>query len=269
MGGSGGMTTTPRSGGTARKVREVPVPDAPLLEHPVWAARYPWLIQGTTWRGATREPFDLGLFSGGSAPERVQRRWLELSRWAKCGVVIHARQEHGSTVRVHSESLAEAAPHLVESCDGHVTGESGVLLTVAVADCVPVSIVDPESRCVGAVHAGWRGAAAGVLEEGLRRVEAVGGRVDRMLVHMGPSICGSCYEVGPEVFQALGQGTPDAPAPIDLRAILAERAVDHGVTPANVTISEHCTRCTGSGLFSHRGGDRGRQVGVLGVRGSE
>lgn len=85
-------------------------------------------------------------------------------------------------------------------------------------------------------------------------------------MHLGPAICGSCYEVGPEVFGALGLPTPDGPTPLDLRAALAERAAAEGVPSTSITVSGHCTRCTDSGLFSHRGGDAGRQVGYLGLR---
>jgi hypothetical protein len=90
--------------------------------------------------------------------------------------------------------------------------------------------------------------------------------VSDLLVHLGPAICGKCYEVGPEVFTALGLPAPRAPRPVDLRGVLAARAAAEGVDPSRLTISAHCTRCTGSGLFSHRGGDLGRQVGYIGVR---
>jgi copper oxidase (laccase) domain-containing protein len=140
-----------------------------------------------------------------------------------------------------------------------------VLLAVTIADCVPVFVVDAGARAVCLLHAGWRGTAAGVLERGLERMTARGMGAD-VHVHLGPAICGSCYEVGPEVFAALGEPVPSRPTPIDLRGVLARRAVAAGVDPSRVTVSAHCTRCTGSELFSHRGGDRGRQVGYLGIR---
>jgi copper oxidase (laccase) domain-containing protein len=68
------------------------------------------------------------------------------------------------------------------------------------------------------------------------------------------------------VFEALHQPVPEAPTPIDLGAVLAARAVAAGVPADAVTISEHCTRCTHSGLFSHRAGDGERQVGYVGIR---
>jgi hypothetical protein len=86
-----------------------------------------------------------------------------------------------------------------------------------------------------------------------------------LLVHFGPSICGACYEVGPEVFSALGLDAPPGPAPLDLRGALAARAVAAGVRATNVSVSGLCTRCSRDGLFSHRGGDRARQVAYLGI----
>ncbi|HAC06481.1 MAG TPA: laccase, partial [Gemmatimonadetes bacterium] len=59
--------------------------------------------------------------------------------------------------------------------------------------------------------------------------ESVGSDPARIHLHLGPAICGDCYEVGSEVFEALEQPVPANPAPIDLRAVLAQRAVDAGV----------------------------------------
>ena len=134
------------------------------------------------------------------------------------------------------------------------------------ADCVPVFLLDARARAVGAVHAGWRGVAAGILERVVDVMAAAyGTSVTDLQLHLGPAICGSCYEVGPEVFEALGEPAPDAPTPIDVRAALARRAVGLGVAPEDVTVSSHCTRCTGSDLYSHRGGDAQRQVGFIGI----
>ena len=247
------------------EVRERLEPAVPALVHPTWAASFPWLIQGTTTRGAPGRELDLGLFSGGSPEAAVQRSWGRLLARTGVAAAVHARQLHEAEVRFHPE--ARPGLRVVEPCDGHATDRAGVLLTVSVADCVPVFAVAPRARAVAALHAGWRGAAAGVLEHGLGVLaERTGEGAEGLHVHLGPSICGSCYEVGPEVFEALGRPVPEAPRPIDLRGVLAARAAAAGVDPSRITVSTHCTRCTRSGLFSHRGGDRGRQVGYIGVR---
>lgn len=255
-------------------VREIAAPESPVLVHPGWAEDFPWLVQGTTTRGSGAEPFDLGIFSEGRPVDVVCRNWARLLASVGCTSAVHARQLHGAEVRVADVSTTsqpracpDEGPHLQEPCDGHLTRETGLLLAVATADCIPVFVVDPTQRVVGAVHAGWRGVAAGVLDRTLAALAAhFGSAPEALHVHLGPAICGQCYEVGPEVFEALDQRVPSTPTPIDLRSVLSERAVRLGVDPMRLTVSEHCTRCTGSELYSHRGGDRHRQVGFIGVR---
>ncbi len=268
------MDTTPLLPASVRRVREEPLRGLPVLVHGEWRHAFPWLLQGTTTRGAARRPFDLGLFSAGSARHEVLRNWEMLREATGARRVVHARQVHGAQVHVHTGAsvavlgdVGEEALSLSSDADGHVTLEPGLLLGVTTADCVPVFVVDPVRRAVAALHAGWRGVAAGVLERGLALLERdLGSRRSDLLVHLGPAICGRCYEVGAEVFDALGEAAPPRPTPIDVRAVLARRAVADGITPRHVTVSEHCTRCTGSALFSHRGGDAQRQVGYVGMR---
>jgi YfiH family protein len=157
--------------------------------------------------------------------------------------------------------------HIAAACDGHATAAAGVLLTVGLADCVGVSVVDPARRAVLLVHAGWRGLAAGILERGLDVLsERAASRPRDLHVHFGPAICGACYEVGPEVHAALGQPVPSGPSPIDLRAVLAKRAETSGVDRGRITVSGQCTRCGDSPFFSHRAGSFERQVAFLGIR---
>jgi polyphenol oxidase len=255
-----GSSTTP-----VARVREERVPGLPAVRHAGWARRFPWLVQGTTTRHASDGPpdFDLRLFGDDPPPPGVHDRWQALLDWAGCASVVHARQVHGAEVAEHQ--AAPAGLHVPPDCDGHATGAPGMLLAVSIADCVPVSVVDPERRRIALLHAGWRGAAAGILERGLADL-ARGSATERLLVHFGPSICGLCYEVGVEVFEALDRPPPPGPTPIDLKAVLVERAVAAGVAPDHVSVSERCTRCEPDTFFSHRGGDAGRQVAFLGVR---
>lgn len=247
-------------------VSEVPSAVPPALVHPAWREAFPWLVQGTTTRGSAENPFDLGLFSDASSPAAVLGHWEQLRTGVCVGRAVHAHQVHGATVRFHEGG--EPGLHLAEACDGHATTTAGVLLAVTTADCVPVFLVDPERRAVALLHAGWRGAAAGILEAGVDLLaRKVGSHPGDLHLHLGPSICGSCYEVGPEVFRALGLPDPGGPTPLDLRRALARRAAVRGIPSARISLSGHCTLCGAGDLFSHRGGDRGRQVGFLGIRG--
>ncbi|MDX1647862.1 MAG: polyphenol oxidase family protein [Longimicrobiales bacterium] len=266
------VAMAPNLPGSIRLVTEERRDDPPRLVHPDWSEAFPWLVQGTSARGSGSAPFDLGLFSGGSSEAAVRTNWARLAAAAGADLVVHAPQPHGTAVRIWRDASEQADPderlELVDPCDGHATDRTGVLLAVTTADCVPVFIVDPVRRSVAMVHAGWRGASSGILAEGLATMaRGFATDVADVHVHLGPAICGRCYEVGPEVFGAFGLPAPRHAAPIDVRAWLAGAAVELGVDREKVSVSRHCTRCTGSRLFSHRNGDRFRQAGFLGIRG--
>jgi hypothetical protein len=157
---------------------------------------------------------------------------------------------------------------VTDGSDAHTTRLAGILLTISVADCVPVFMVAETEGTVGIAHAGWRGVAAGVVENALANLTSGGAALDGLWLHCGPAICGDCYEVGPEVHEAVRPGEPPPPAktPIDLPAAIAERAHRAGISPEKLTVSSHCTLCGPADFFSHRGGSPARQIAVIGIR---
>jgi polyphenol oxidase len=252
----------------ARTITEVRAPGAlPLWHHPEWAERFPWLVQGTTGRGDPGDPFDLGL-AGRQPVGPVLDRWRRLLEGTGMRTAVHARQVHAADVWVHVEAGAPGIL-VMDGYDGHVTGRGGLLMAVSVADCVPVSVVAPRQRAVALLHAGWRGAAAAIVERGVREVrDGWAASAEELWLHCGPSICGVCYEVGPEVHAGIhpDRPVPELNTPIDLRAAIAERASLLGIPSAQISISTHCTRCGVPEFFSHRAGSSSRQMGVLGIR---
>lgn len=249
-----------------RVVREQRAPgDVPLYRHPEWEERFPWIIQGVTGRGDADAPFDLGL-SGGQPVGAVLGRWRALREATGMPIAVHARQVHGATVLVH-HTAGPSGLVIADDADAHVTRAEGMLLTVSVADCVPVYLVAPRARAVALLHAGWRGVAAGIVERGIEvLLDAGEATADELFLHLGPAICGACYEVGPEVHEALGLDRPAGNRTVDLRFIAAARAVARGVSPERITASGYCTRCADSPFFSHRAGCAERQMGVIGIR---
>jgi hypothetical protein len=195
----------------------------------------------------------------------VLGRWRLLRQALGFPAAAHARQVHGNRILWHdrrTEGLMLGAP-----ADGHATTTDGVLLAVSVADCVPVYLVAPGARAIALLHAGWRGVAAGVLEAGLAALARNAAVVPADVhVHLGPAVCGDCYEVGAEVHEALGLDIPPGPRTVDLRSVLALRARAAGVPADSVTASGACTRCQRDRFFSHRAGDGGRQAAWLGLR---
>lgn len=169
-----------------------------------------------------------------------------------------ARQVHGSRVVVHSthwEGWLRMA-----AADGHAAPERGTAAAVSIADCVPVFLAHP-SGAIALLHSGWRGTAARILDQGVAALAHRGFAGSELRLHLGPSICGKCYEVSPDVYRQLTGKTVDKPTTVDLRALLADRARALGLR--NITTSPWCTRCHNDRFFSHRAGDSGRQVSVI------
>jgi polyphenol oxidase len=172
--------------------------------------------------------------------------------------LARGRQVHGSTVqRVRAEAAGGQPSPGRREADGQATRDCGVGAMVLAADCMPVAL-----GCQGAVamlHAGWRGLALGVLEEGVRAVRELAG-TGEMVAVVGPCAGPCCYEVGPEVHAALARART-ADGHIDLRAVARQRLLSAGV--AHVQDLAACTICD-ERYFSHRreGPRAGRQAGV-------
>jgi len=233
-----------------------------------WEAVAPGIVAGITAvadADGAGSSSDFGLATGGSAWE-VTRRLEALAGATGMHSPVVGRQVHGTRI-VGVDSTPGAGVCVVGDADGLMTSATGVLLAVTAADCVPAYLADLEGRCVALVHAGWRGAAAGILERAVEGMESrYGADPGNLAVYLGPAICGACYAVGPEVLTALGkQG--NGPSRVDLRSELVDRAVDAGVAPDRVSRSDWCTRCGPVRLHSHRarGTDAGRMAAFLGL----
>ncbi|HYM55121.1 MAG TPA: polyphenol oxidase family protein [Solirubrobacteraceae bacterium] len=198
---------------------------------------------------------------GGEGAEHGDRARERLR--ARIGVERLARghQVHGGVVRRVMDMSDVIDGHSTATdggeADGQATALAGVGTMVLAADCLPVAL-----GCTGAVamiHAGWRGLAAGVLEEGARALRELGGG-DEIVAIVGPCAGVCCYEVGPEVHAAFG-GAHRQGERIDLRAIARERLLAAGAT--EVRDIGGCTICD-ERFFSHRreGPRAGRQAGV-------
>jgi hypothetical protein len=131
---------------------------------------------------------------------------------------------------------------------------------VTVADCVPVYVAHP-GGATALLHSGWRGTVAGILARAVAALSASGLASADLRVLLGPSICGRCYEVSPDVFAQLTGRTVEHPTRIDLRDVIAGHARALGIR--DVRTADACTRCDNDRFYSHRAGDPGRQLGVL------
>lgn len=203
--------------------------------------------------------------SGDEPVGEVMARWSALR--AELGPLgsrlATARQVHGARVIAHRAGWTGWLRG--DDADGHASPARGTAMGVSVADCVPVMIAHP-AGAAAILHSGWRGTVARIAEAGIRTLGEAGYLAAELRVHLGPAICGRCYEVSPDVYQRLTGEPVDRPTPVDLRAIIGEQARRLGVT--DIRTSRYCTRCDNDRFFSHRAGDAGRQIAVIAAGGS-
>lgn len=250
---------------TTVSLRERPVADAavPRMELAEWAERF-GIVAGLTARG---RGFSLGLWSEDNVGQ-VMTRWraFRTAFAAPFPALVLSHQVHGTTVRWHPQPPPLEGWTILDGVDGHATGARGLLLTVTVADCVPVYLAVPTKGVVALLHAGWRGVAGRILERGaelVRREASV--RSAEIVMHCGVGICGACYEVGSEVLSQLSGRAETAAGHVDLRDLLAHQARELGIS--DVSCSAWCSAHDRVHFFSHRasGGRDGRMVAYLGM----
>ncbi len=157
---------------------------------------------------------NLGLHVGDDAASVVEnRRRAAGSFGVHLGTVVFAEQVHGAAVTVVGPDDggrgATALEGAVAATDILVTATPGVTLAILVADCVPIALVDAEARVLAAVHAGWRGTAAGAVDAALEAMGRLGACPERAVAFLGPAVHPDLYQVGDEVVQALCPGGPD------------------------------------------------------------
>ena len=188
-------------------------------------------------------------------PAAVAANHARLRELVAGAALARCAQVHGREV------LRATAPPNGErrQADGIATNVAGVAALVLTADCLPVALSAPGG--VAMIHAGWRGLAAGVLDEGLAALRDVGA-TGAVAAAIGPGAGGCCYEVGDEVREAFAD-VPEATRgrKVDLKAVAAARLRAAGVQ--EIHDAGLCTMCDAR-FFSHRRdrGTTGRQGGV-------
>jgi YfiH family protein len=217
--------------------------------------------------GVSRKPFDslnLGNPNGCEIQdlrENIRKNYRLLQDAAGCAdrELLYLHQIHSATViRVTRDH-----PH-----DNNLKGDALVsddpsrVLSVRIADCVPVLLSSDDGRIVAAVHAGWRGVIAGVALAALQEVNQTSdSSARRVVVAIGPSISFDAFEVGPEVIEQFEKSFgPDAPirrridgkGHVDLRESLFRQLRSAGVPEQQIDTTDCCTFSNADEFFSHR-----------------
>ena len=217
----------------------------------------------------------------GDRPENVRENYAILGR--AVGFLpertVFTRQVHSDVIeRVGAAQCGRGLQYeATEGCDGLITDEPGVALTVFSADCTPVLLYDPVRRAAGAVHAGWRGTAAGIAAKAAEKmVRELGCRPENIRAAVGPCIGPCCFETGAEVPAAaaalLGGGTDglwhrkeNGKYMVDLAGVVLRRLEQLGLRRENMEALGECTMCHPERYWSHRytGGVRGSQANII------
>jgi len=148
-------------------------------------------------------------------------------------------------------------------------------VSVRVADCLPILLADPESGIVAAVHAGWRGTAAGVAKHAIQAMLEHGAKAQNMLAALGPCIGPCCFEIGSDTAKALSMSAADASDFItrtsgmhaDLLEINRFQLLEAGLDQSRIESNKACTACEPERFFSFRrdGKRTGRQLAVVAI----
>jgi polyphenol oxidase len=191
--------------------------------------------------------------------------------------LVVCRQVHSTSV----VTLTERPDRTVAiEADAMVTNRPDLLLGILTADCSPVLLADPEARVTGAAHAGWKGAAGGILPATVMGMVALGADPSRIRAAIGPTISGANYEVGPDTAREIVALDHAAAGHIaipegkdrehfDIAGLLAEQLF--GARVGLVGDLGVCTYANPQKYFSHRyathhGTNTGRQIAVIGLR---
>lgn len=247
---------------------------------------YPFVRHAFSTRlgGVSRDEFfSMNLsFHRGDPAENVLENYRRICRAAGFpyeGLTASAQDHHTYIRRVgeKEKGIGIFRPRDMESVDGLVTNEPGVVLVTYYADCVPLYFLDPEKRVIGLAHGGWRGTVGRIGQKMMEKMKSeYGCRPEQIIGAIGPSIGACCYEVDEPVakeFLALSDLKPEKFVAgrgngkyiVDLWETNRQIMMAAGMRPENITVTDLCTRCNHDWLISHRatGGKRGGMAAMM------
>jgi YfiH family protein len=202
-------------------------------------------------------------------------QWTQVA--GACGAALPAlarlTQVHGADIH----RMAGPDPTARPRADGVMTANADLVLAVRVADCVPLLLADARTGAVAAVHAGWRGTAAGIAARAVESMEeAFDTRPRDLVAAIGPSIGPCCYTVGAELLDTFRRSgwLPDdidhwflrgETLRLDLWRATVDQLVGAGLPRSAVSVAELCTACHAAAFYSYRrdGAAAGRLVGFI------
>lgn len=229
--------------------------------------------------GASPAPFDslnLGNPNRCDAQDDYERIW-ENYRLLSLAAGCSAEQKPCRVHQIHGANVARVIRgepfDTSMKADAIVSDDPSRVISVRVADCVPILLADENGRAVAAVHAGWRGVVGGVVRAALLEMSR-GGSVGGFVAAIGPCIGFEAFEVGPEVLDAFANAFgPEAPCRrrgdgkghVDLREAVRRQLLAAGIPNRQIDTTDRCTYRDKAEFFSHRreNGVTGRMAAII------
>ena len=206
---------------------------------------------------STREDGNMKLnFDGKGSVNDNRKKFCEKNRIAE-NSVISALLDHGDNIKiVHQNHL----PRFVPKCDGLISMDENVFLSITAADCYPVLFYDPVARIISLIHVGWRGAVSGIISKTIGYNLIKGCDQANLRAEVGPGICQNHFEFNRTDLCKLGTHNdakyyycgPGGKAFIDIKKIIFSEIARHGVLERNIKFSPECTYCLPEKYFSYR-----------------
>jgi len=179
--------------------------------------------------------------------------------------VVKPKQVHSADVKF------VYTPGEIAATDALISNSNSIVLSIQVADCIPLFLADPLNGVIGLVHAGWRGVEKRIIPDTVNKMVQKGGSRKGIIAFMGPSIRQCCFEIGPEVskkfpIDCLINGNRDRSF-LDLQRVAINQLLGSQVLEKNILSSEECTKCNPDKYFSYRrsGSKAGRMIGIIGL----
>jgi len=252
---------------------------------PCFEVTSPSTTQGFTTRheGISRPPYNslnLGANTDDS-PHNVEGNRSVLAR--TFGItqerLVTVRQTHGSDILAIDEPNDDFSHFLGIEADAIMTNQTGVMIGVTVADCVPILLFDPVKKVIAVIHAGWQGTAARITAQTVQGIcKVFGSRASNIKAAIGPCINPCCYEVDQPVkdgfkdhgdaWSAIAEPAGTGKWRLDMALANRMQLEDAGLSTASIQTSGNCVCCQKELFFSYRrdAGETGRQMGFIMLR---
>lgn len=170
---------------------------------------------------------------------------------------VVASQVHSNKIKIieHQNSHGWHEASTIE-CDGLITNQKNLVLTILTADCVPILLYDRVQEVIGAVHAGWKGTKLEIAKEAIKKMQYYFDSNPKDIdAYIAPSIGECCYEVGEDVAEHFSQNhytTNGEKFMLNLPNANREQLLQMGVLEDHITLSNLCTACEVDSFFSYR-----------------